>query len=1320
MAGGGGLAALVGKPQKQHRKAKSGPTAEKKAAVDKKKRGLGTAKENPKAFTFQSAAKAKRLQARTAEKDQRRLHVPVIDRSSGEPPPFIIVVQGPPGVGKTLLIQCLVKHYTKHNLSDVRGPITVVSGKQRRLQFVECANDINAMIDAAKFADLVLLLIDGSYGFEMETFEFLNVLQVHGFPKVMGVLTHLDQFKDPKRLRKTKKRLKNRFWTEIYDGAKLFYLSGLLHGKYPKREVHNLARFVSIAKFRPLTWRINHPYLLADRFEDVTPPDRIHQDPKCDRNVTIYGYLRGSNLKRDMKVHIAGVGDCKLAGVAALMDPCPLPSATKKKGLREKEKLLYAPMSDVGEMLYDKDAVYININDHQVQFSKKESDEGDDEAGEKRKEDMDVGEAMVKTLQNTKYSIDEKLSQSFIQLFKGSAPVNVAPTSEENDDASSDDDENGSVDDEDSDEEDGDEDAALAGLQPSRTKRSTPSKTNDAISDDESEPASGESSDEDSDEIDDLSETDEDADSGSDEDVGKLLRVGASQKKSSLKKFPTEVAEMQNGRRRRRAVFEDEEMPDSGDHEGEENLNFAGSSDDDGDDDEIEDLSTGLHRKKVIDENYVSTDDDNSEEEEDEDDEISEDIEMENGNDTETVVSKEIEANGKKPRRKKGVEVELGDGAANWKEGLMSRAMAIAKNKVNLMHLVYGRPGAKASQSSFKGSQVDGDSDESDEEELFRIRRDSQKGASSTGIDGNDLDTEDCSKLYLDPSGLSDWKDDEKIESIRDRFVTGDWEKAAKRERGEIDEDDDEDEVYGEFEDLETGEKHSGAEDAKVAKKDQSLVPLKGETSAEAEERRLKKLALRAKFDNKYDGSEDMDDGDGGKASARTKHHQSGGTEPGEKDYFDKVKDEIELRKQKNLAELGEIDDETRIEMEGFRGGTYLRIELHGMPCEMVQYFDPSHPILVGGVGRGEETVGYMQARFKKHRWHRKVLKNRDPLIVSVGWRRYQTIPIYSLEDRNARHRMLKYTPEHMHCLATFWGPLAPPNAGMVAFQNLSNNQSSFRISATGVVLELDQAVAIVKKLKLVGYPYKIFKKTAFVRDMFTSALEVARFEGAAVRTVSGIRGQIKKAVKTGQGAEGSIRCTFEDKILMSDIVFLRAWTRVEVPKFFNPVTTLLQARDATWKGMKTVAELRRERNLSIPVNKDSLYKPIERHVRKFNALKIPKQLQTALPFASKPKQKPKRKEKTLETKRAVVMEPHERKLHTLVQQLNTIRKEKAKKRKESNTKRREVHELKKAKEEQISKLHQREERRKRYRDEASKEKIKELGRKQKPKRQKT
>jgi hypothetical protein len=34
------------------------------------------------------------------------------------------------------------------------------------------------MIDVAKIADLVLLLVDASFGFEMEIFEFLNICQV--------------------------------------------------------------------------------------------------------------------------------------------------------------------------------------------------------------------------------------------------------------------------------------------------------------------------------------------------------------------------------------------------------------------------------------------------------------------------------------------------------------------------------------------------------------------------------------------------------------------------------------------------------------------------------------------------------------------------------------------------------------------------------------------------------------------------------------------------------------------------------------------------------------------------------------------------------------------------------------------------------------------------------------------------------------------------------------------------------------------------------------------------------------------------------------
>ncbi|XP_026420014.1 ribosome biogenesis protein BMS1 homolog [Papaver somniferum] len=231
-----------------------------------------------------------------------------------EEPPYVIVVHGPPEVGKSLLIRSLVEHYTKGNLNNVlymQGPVTIVSGEQRRIQFVECPNSLNGMLDAAKYADAVILLIDTSIGFEMETFEFVNILRVHGMPKVIGVLISRGVCTNIGNLVRTKKYIMNRFCTEIYQGATLFCLSGLENGKYPKHEILDLASFLSVMEFHPLSWRVAQPYVLVDRYEDATLPERVVMDNRCDRDIVLYGYLRGSDIEQGTKVHIAGMGDLK-------------------------------------------------------------------------------------------------------------------------------------------------------------------------------------------------------------------------------------------------------------------------------------------------------------------------------------------------------------------------------------------------------------------------------------------------------------------------------------------------------------------------------------------------------------------------------------------------------------------------------------------------------------------------------------------------------------------------------------------------------------------------------------------------------------------------------------------------------------------------------------------------------------------------------------------------------------------------------------------------------------------------------------------------
>lgn len=988
---------------------------------------------NAKAFAVANPGKLDRMARRAMDSGEKRFHAPMVDRTPEDAPPVLVAVVGPRGVGKSTLIKSLVRRFTKHTVSELNGPVTVVSGKKRRVTFFECPCDLTAMVDVAKVADLVLLLIDGNFGFEMETMEFLQIASVHGFPRVIGVVTHLDLIKTVSAAKAAKKALKNRFWTEVYKGAKLFYLSGVMNGRYPDREVLNLARFISVLKFRPLKWRNEHPYLLVDRFVDLTHPSLIESQPKTNREIALYGYLRGTPLRPGQQAHIPGLGDVKVETCEPLVDPCPTPAAIKreegsdgKRGRRrldDKLKTLYAPMSDVGGVMIDKDAVYIDVGTQN--FSADNVNAGD-------------GEKLVIDLQKP---VEQR--STGIQLFSSTEAVR------------------------------------------------------------------------------DL----EDVDDNEEEDGEPQVSTGRTELRTTMPyafKNP-EIETHDSG-----SEYEDDDLGDLSEH------HHAGENA--GDDSELK-----------------------------------------------------------------------------WLDNFRPAAAP----RKSLSRMIYSDTPSKEICKQFaSGSTTD---IASFDDLFYREVRPEDSGAAA-----------DSNEKYEDSEGGSDFEDLEAEEDV-----------VADESAGE-----------GADEILDDANSADG-ESSRAAKSGEGDAN-RIKTPAELrEENARRKEQMRMQFDSE---DEKVDD-------------EAGAAES----WYDLQKGKIQKQLEINELELSQLDPASRAQIEGIRAGRYVRIVLTDVPCEFSEYFDPKFPIVIGGLLDNELKFGFLQVRIKKHRWHPKLLKTNDPVIVSLGWRRFQTCPIYTTSDSRTRTRMLKYTPEHMFCTASMYGPLVSPNTGFACFPSVNQDdaRATFRVSATGTVEEVDADVEIVKKLKLVGHPYKIFKNTAFIKDMFQSSLEVARFEGAQIKTVSGIRGQIKK----GLPQEGSFRAAFEDKILLSDIVILRAWWPVRAREFYNPVTSLLLRDKSHWQGMRLTGAVRAEKRLAVPQKKDSEYgAQVEREERRFNPLRVPRTLQAELPFRSQIAQMRPQSKQTYQQKRAVVLSGEEKKMRDLMVKVNTLRNEKDAKRRTAKEQQRARH----------------------------------------------
>ncbi|VDN95960.1 unnamed protein product [Rodentolepis nana] len=1095
-------------PKKKHRAPQSGAKALKKSKLE-------TKAQNPKGFSIQHTTKAARKVRKTLDRETKKYHLSSVNAKTPVDfdPPLIVGIVGPPRSGKSTLLRSLIQHFGRKYCPIITGPITAVVGKKYRMTFIECDCNINSMIDIAKVADLILLTVNVKKGLEMYHFEFINMLQVHGMPRVIPVLNHLDEFKESSSSRAIRKKIKQRLWTDL--SAKIFLLSRFMKkkfyqrrkqsddneidGEYMQAEIQRLARLMVVKVPRPSDWRTGHPYMVVDRLEDVTNPEILNEDEKHSRTISLYGYVRGAPIEATFSnpsVHIPGLGDFLVSECTRQEDPCPAPAqsmmmseskeealeAKLKKRLSEGERRLYAPMSKIGGVLFDRDATYIDIGgSHHL---------GGGRLTSGREKIVSAGEADLakarELLSAEGHGLDERLAHDHhVQMLADAPflPPNDLDTIEETSNS------------EDSDSESDSEDK----------NESVRMFEDAALPNSDEEPM-------------DFDENDEEG-SSSDTDLEELMKL------KTKSEFDRRHQDLKN-------AFD--------------NLDWQETS------------SGRKNWKRLI---YSTVNETPTV-----DSATASDTLMADMFRVSTIIdekSTQVEADDVTLPRNPTVSI-------NW------------SSAAHLRHLIKDCF-STGEYNATEDAKTLLNADEEAQRTLAALK--AQKIAKAAG-----------SHVQYKPQEKQDQGENEDEISEYDEMS------------------DSEDDSFNEDELLD-GEREEKNDDSTEGFEKSLLRPTKREKILE-KRRRHKEL-----FEKLYEAAQ-----------------RGSGTKDGESAtaHYDRALAKKEAQEQLNREVLRQLPPGVREKVEGISPGSYVRLQIAGVPYQFMANFDPRQPLIVGGIVKGEEAKAFIHARFQAHRWLKRVLKSNDPITVSVGWRRYQTIGVFSKEEHNFRKRYLKYALGHEYCHMTFYGPVVAAKTGVIAFvnstwRNQTDNFASprFRIAGTGSVTDCNESFQIMKKLKLVGHPYKIFSKTAFIRGMFNSELEAAKMIGCKIQTVSKIRGLIKNALTGDKYKPGDFRATFEATVRKADIVFLRSFVPIELNAFYNPIpnrllpvagTAASQDPENKWKMMRTMGELRWDNGIKAEVPEDSKYKTPERVPFVPMPLTIPTKLVAALPFKDKPK----------------------------------------------------------------------------------------------------
>ena len=313
-----------------------------KGGAGKQKRKNHKSADKP--FSAATAAERGRAERRNTAK-QQRIHaraqnISAHRQAAHTAPKVVSLVSAGAAAEPDEIAQLLLAHAEN---TAVTAATMAVPKQRQRLTLLQPARTIAAVLEAAKAADVLLLVIPADGGLDTLGEQLVDALSMQGVGTVVGVLQGADALPASRRGQVRKQ------WAASLEAR--FPMHSKFFALDADPTAATMMRHLLSLTPRPLSWRAYASYVLAHTYRytpappgtsaaqvaplvfaaaasadeadaDGTPAPAPVDEP-CGV-LEVCGYVRGLPLSIDRAVHVPGIGDVLPQSISVLTDPTPL------------------------------------------------------------------------------------------------------------------------------------------------------------------------------------------------------------------------------------------------------------------------------------------------------------------------------------------------------------------------------------------------------------------------------------------------------------------------------------------------------------------------------------------------------------------------------------------------------------------------------------------------------------------------------------------------------------------------------------------------------------------------------------------------------------------------------------------------------------------------------------------------------------------------------------------------------------------------------------------------------------------------------------